>query len=166
MDNIELNLENLTEEERKQLMKLIEKGNQKKSKVWEPNVGDTYCFVDVDGDVSDSLWDNDNTDYRRSLFGNVFRTQEEAEFESEKRKVNLDLQGFADENNDDGFDIFDSDSDKYYLEYDLDNQKLFVNCCFGRLFGNITYFSSEEIADKAIGFVGENRIEKYIFGVK
>ena len=34
MEEIKLNMENLSEEEREQLMKLIEKANAQKTKVW------------------------------------------------------------------------------------------------------------------------------------
>ena len=42
MDEIKLNMENLTKEEREQLLKLVEKANRKESKVWKPKYNDKY----------------------------------------------------------------------------------------------------------------------------
>ena len=44
---ITVNLNNLTDKEREQLLKLVSKSHtEKKSKVWKPNEGDTYYLID------------------------------------------------------------------------------------------------------------------------
>ena len=166
MDEIKLNLENLTIEERAQLMELVEKCNQKKSKVWKPDLNETYYTLDTGNSIADYMWEGSDYDNSSYEIGNCYRTEEEINFELEKRKVKVELQRFADENNEDGFNAFDSNKNKYFFAYSINNKKIYIDNYRSTLFGEQIYFSSEEIADKAIGFVGENRIEKYIFGVK
>ena len=71
MDNITVNMENLSEEERASLVALIEKANKPQSKVWKPKEGDAYFFVWSDGTV----------------IGDCFRTKEEAEEKVKELKV-------------------------------------------------------------------------------
>lgn len=60
-----------------------------------PKDGDTYFFIDGDGDVLDSRWDSDLRDTSRMNIGNVFRTVAEAEHEIERRKVLTELRRLA-----------------------------------------------------------------------
>ena len=169
MDEIKLNLENLTTEEREQLMKLVEKGNKKpveKQKVWKPELGDTYYFTWSDGEIDSHKWEGNVGDNFRWMVGSVYKTEEDLKFAIEKRETEMMLQRYADENNEDGFDILDEDTEKIHIEYCLDNSRLDFDSYGSYLFGNVVYFSSEDIANKAIESVGEDRIKKYIFGVK
>lgn len=146
MDEIKLILENLTEEEREQLMELVKKANQKKEKVWKP--------VNMDSNYDESCY----------TMGNCYKTEEDVEFSVEKRKVEVELQRFADEYNEDEFDVFEEDR-RYVINYIIQNNNLKINYYRNIIFGT-TVFSSREIAEQAIKTIGEDRIKKYIFGVK
>ena len=60
-----------------------------------PKIGDTYFFVDGDGDVMDSQWDSNLFDASRMNIGNVYRTVTEAEHEIDRRKVLTELRRLA-----------------------------------------------------------------------
>lgn len=170
MEEIKLNLDNLTIEEREQLMKLVEKGNQtnerhSKSEIWKPLNGENYYFIRAEGTVDYYGWNNDTTDERQFKCGNCYRTKEEAEFVLEKRQVEVELQRFSDKNNEGIFDIFDTEIDKYYIKYDLEEKEIAIDYRNYALCGEVV-FSSKVIAEQAINAIGADRIKKYIFGVK
>lgn len=54
-NNISVNLENLSEKEREQLMKLIKKSNKPKSKILKPEYNEIYFFISEYGDVRNSI---------------------------------------------------------------------------------------------------------------
>ena len=60
-----------------------------------PKIGDTYFFVDGDGDVMDSQWDSNLFDASRMYIGNVYRTVTEAEHEIDRHKVLTELRRLA-----------------------------------------------------------------------
>lgn len=163
MENITVNMENLTEDERKQLLALVEKGNKTK-KVWKPKKNEEYFLVTSHGTISKNLWINDMINNRTYNFGNCYRAEKEAEFALEKRKVEVELKRFSDEHNDVEIDWFDNHQAKYYLWLDsCDDEFILKIGCAYSIKTNDTYFSSEEIAEQAIKEIGEERLKKYYF---
>ena len=63
--------------------------------VWKPIYGDNYWYIDSFCNTKISNWENDNFDYKRLSFGNVFRKEEEAEFKVERLKVITELKNFS-----------------------------------------------------------------------
>lgn len=161
MNEIKVNLENLKQEEREQLMALIEKANKPQSKAWKPKEDEKYWFVMGDGKIVWQIWFENTWDLNYWKIGNCFRTKEEAEFYREKLFVTAELQRFADENN--GELKWDGVT-KYYFSYDYDEKKLMCDCSYFCQNSSI-YFSSYEIAQRAIETIGEERIKKYYLGV-
>ena len=54
---ITVNLNNLTDNEREQLLKLVSKSHtEKKSKVWKPNEGNNYYCISYYGQVNDNVY--------------------------------------------------------------------------------------------------------------
>ena len=80
----------------------------------------------------------------------------------EKVKVIMELKKFAEENNE-KIDWNNFKQDKYYLHYGFDSKSVFVERDRYYTFNPI-YFSSKEIAEKAIKTIGKERIKKYYFG--
>lgn len=163
MENITVNMENLTEEERKQLLALVEKGNKSKSKVWKPKVGETYFFVSSYGETRAESWDNDEFDNGTYDFCNCYKTREQAEFSLKKRKVEAELKRFADEHNDGDID-WNKEVPKYYILYCHRDDSIGVGD-FTYIKENTVYFTSKEIAKKAVQEIGEERLKKYYFEV-
>ncbi len=169
MENITVNMENLTEEEREQLLALVKKGNKPKSKRWKPKYGEQYYTATGNNKVNYFIWENRRYDEECYYNLNCFRTKEEAEFLAEKRKVEVELKRFADEHNEEEIDwnchVGYLTRYKYYICYKYNEGFISVGrACFER--ENKVYFTSEKIAKQAIQEIGEERLKKYYFEVE
>ena len=86
----------------------------------------------------------------------------------EKLRVIHELEKFAFENNEEEIDWNNSEQRKYYLYFDYTDMSI-VSCDSYSKCQHIplaVYFTSNEIADKAIKAIGEERLKKYYFGVR
>lgn len=163
-NNITVNMENLSEEEREQLMKIIKKSNGCKRKVWKPECNKKYWIINGFM-VVDSSWYNDNVDYGCYEIGNCFKTEKEAKFALEKLKVEAELRRFAEENNECEIDWTDKKHEKWFMYYNCDMKKI------GIIYNTVLkthciYFSSKKIAKQAIDYIGEERLKKYYLGIE
>ena len=163
-ENITINLEGLSKEEREQLLRLVEKAKRPK-KIWKPEYGECYWFIGTDGQIDNCEWVNDRIDRGRYSMGNCFRTKEEAEFTREKQKVKTELQRFADKHNDSDQEEWDEANLHYYIGYDVSKDDLTVTPAAMIRCTNEIYFSSKEIAEDAANKIGVKRIMKYLFDV-
>lgn len=166
MDNntLQINMNNLTDEERTTLLSLIEKANKPKNKVWKPK--EKYFCLFGDGSVHVDRWSNCNIDHSRNALGNCFKTREEAEFALERQKVITELKRYALEHNEKEIDWYNHCVLKYYIQYDYVNNKLnIVSTRYSKSNISSMYFTSDKIAQSAIKAVGEDRIKKYYFEV-
>lgn len=164
-NNISVNLENLSEEEREQLMKLIQKSNGFKSKMWKPEDNEKYFYVSGHGVINICRWINDTTDNGCYEIGNCFKTKEEAEFALEKAKVEAELRRFAEENNEYKIDWEDDDQEKWFIYYNCDMKK--IDIIYNTVLKtHCIYFSSKKIAKQAIDYIGEERLKKYYLGIE
>lgn len=164
MHNITVNMDNLSTDERNTLLKLIEKANKPKNRVWKPDWGERYYMISDNGTIVNLLCTRDNTDKRTFIIGNCFKTIEEAEFALEKQKVITELKRFALENNGCKLDWNDDTTSKCYLCYNHRESKIDVS--FNSfLQAAVIYFSSEDIAKQAIKTIGKDRLKKYYFEV-
>src|SRR5574344_1862394 len=128
----------------------------KEEQAHKPKYGEDYSFIRYDNEVISNIWYADDIDEARYELGNAFRTQEEAEFRAEQLKVEAKLRRFA--------RPFEENEQNVILKYTHDTNKLLTGHHLYSQYGNI-YFASEEIAQKAIDTVGEERIKKYYFGI-
>lgn len=127
------------------------------SKAWKPKRGDSYWLISHTGYAVQARWIDDSIENDIYEIGNVFRTNEEAEFRIEQLKVEAELRRFSRP-----FVVGERNYSFYF-----DHR---INCICTTDYsytqeGNI-HFASEEIAQKAIDTVGEERIKKYYFGVE
>lgn len=164
-NNITVNMENLSEKEREQLMKLIQKSNGSKGKVWKPEYDEWYFYVSGYGVIGSNVWINDYTDNGYYEIGNCFKTKEEAEFALEKVKVETELRRFAEENNEYEIDWKNRNQNKWFIYYN------YVMKNIGVVYDTVLrthciYFSSKEIAEQAIDYIGEERLKKYYLGIE
>lgn len=164
MKSLNVNIENLTEDERNQLLELIKKANGI-NHVWRPKLGENYWYINERYDVY-CVRNNGTTFDKKSLrHGNCFKTKEEAEFVSEKKRVKEELELYAKYHND-KIDWKDRDQVKAQLYYNYDSNNICIEHSFVLREESATYFSSERIAKNAIKEIGEDRIKKYLFDVK
>jgi hypothetical protein len=146
-----------------QVQKINETLGIKESKVWKPKKNEGYYYhIFVDAEYT--TWYGDDFDNERYEIGNYFKTREEAQFQVEKLKVIAELKRYALENNECELNWGERKS-KYYIYCDCEDMKLRVNWvwCYK---SNGIYFSSRDIAEKAIETIGEERLMKYYFEVE
>lgn len=160
-----MGIKNLTEAEEKEFYRLVEKMNGKEpdkkqdAKVKKPQPSEGY-FCISEGTVGKSMWTNDYLDEARWELGNVFFTEEEAEFAREKRKVEVELERYAKEHNDPTLE------DSYFILYDEYNEELDYDVWADYRPQGAVVFASKQLVFDAIESIGRDRILKYIFGVE
>ena len=127
--------------------------------VWDSEKGDAYYFIETNGGVYSCYWLADVNDLCRIEFGNVFLTKEEAEFELERRKCEAIMLKY-------GRRTFKPRDINYIIQFHNDDKQVFVD--FWRLnqFQGSICFDTEELAQKAIDEIGEERLKKYVFRVE
>lgn len=165
--NITVNMENLSPEERSTLLSLIEKANKPKNKVWKPEENEKYYYLYSYGKIEEDTWDNANADRIRYEIGNCFKTREEAKFAIERLKVIADLKRFALEHNGEEIDWRKNEQTKYCLCFEHDVNRVGINSFYiVQHSSEQIYFTSETTAQQAIKEIGEERIKKYYFEVE
>ena len=165
-ENITIDLEGLSKEEREQLLRLVEKAKKPK-KIWKPKCGEKYWYITLVG-VSEETWNGsgDGFDLGAYELGNCFRTKEEAEFAREKQKIKVGLQRFADEHNDPEKLGWNGINEHCSIRYNYWTNDLVTSCMQQSKDIDCIYFSSKEIADAAIETIGKERILKYMFDIE
>lgn len=163
MTEIKLNLENLTDAERKKLMWLVEKANKPKSEVWKPEYGKQYWYIGWAGYVQSGAWLNNSDQKDTYAIGNCFRTREEAEEEVTRRKMLKRWKDFSilsgeDDNPWDG-------TSKHYCAClnEEDNVRVAYVMC---VHDANTFFATRKACEEAVEELGEENVKKYILGVK
>lgn len=168
MDTITLNMKNLSETERRQLLSLIEKANKPKRFCFENMCGEElFFYIDSVGEVwekrfSSSAIGNES----RFLLGNAFPTREAAEFEVERRKVIHEIKEFIAKNDDKEIDWTDGHTKKYSLYYDAGHDLVSHGSTDEVMATQKEFYSSSmKIIDDMIEAIGKERIKKYYFGI-
>ena len=137
--------------------RIAELEEQAKQEQEFPQYNDTYYNIESNGRVDWFKWGEGDYDLEAQGIGNIFRTEEQAEFAVEKLKVEAELRKFSRpfKNGQSNCNIILSDNENVSTACwkEIQNQ------------GSI-YFESEEKAQQAIKSVGVERIKKYIFGVE
>lgn len=161
-ETLNVNLNNLTEEERNTLLALVEKSL---NKVWKPENDEECFYIASDGDVNSFLYDEDEWCNKTYTIGNCYKTANEAKFAREKLKVIAELKRFAQKYNTEEIDWNNKNQPKYRMYYSYNTKHIRIESCFGVKYNDI-YFSSREIVEQAVKEIGEERIKKYYFEVE
>lgn len=145
-------------EDIKELIVKKAEAEQKPKTIWDFNSNDrdSYYYIDEFGYLRPDWFDEGYFEIRRDL-GNAFLTEEEAEFELERRKIEAIMRRYS--------RPFKYEEDNYYIEYYQNDNKLDISF-YNTIRNGVPYFESEEIAQKVIDEIGEDRLIKYWFGVK
>ena len=122
-----------------------------------PQSGERYWCISGSW-VNSFFWKSEQLDLDRYRIGNIFKTEEQAEFAAEKLRVEAELRKFSRP-----FEIYGTN---YYLYFAKDDGFIGIACLTTSLAQGAIYFESENKAQQAIQSVGEERIKKYIFGVE
>lgn len=131
-------------------VELYEK-QEKENKVWIPKIKEKYWTINNDGFISQFTWvDDDDVDNFRRSIGWVFKTEEEAERKLFELQLHRKLELFALKNNEKEIDWNNTDN-KYYIYYDYIDKYLQISIRnYIKPFDSNVYFSSKEVANKAI----------------
>lgn len=139
-----------------------------KKKYWKPKKDEKYYFIStLTSNVSEDKSIEDEFDESRINLGNCFRTEEEAVHMIKKLNIIHELQKFAYENNEREIDWNDRMQKKHFIYYNHNNDEVDVTWRgLNQFLPFNIYFTSIEIAKKAIETIGEDRIKKYYFDVE
>ena len=134
-------------------------------KIWDLIKNDVYYYLNDQGGIASSKWDEYEVDHRKRAIGNVFLTREDAEFERERLKIEAEMLKYGGTR--DMMSLGDENIKKYFIEcyHDPKSSSLCIDYHWSVHHGMI-YFKSEEAAKYAINAIGEGRIKKYLFYVK
>lgn len=160
-----MGIKNLTEAEEKEFYRLVGKMNGKEPdkkqdvKVKKPQYGDTVYYINYIGRIRKRTWINDEDDLDMWELGNIFFTEEEAEFAREKKKVEVELERYAKEHNAPTLE------DEYFILYDEYNEELDYDVWADYIPQGAVVFASKQLVFDAIEAIGKDRILKYLFDV-
>ena len=145
-------------EDIKELIVKKAEAEQKPKTIWDLDVvnEEEYYYITEGGKIKTTHFDRFYDEKNRSL-GNAFLTKEEAEFELERRKIEAVMRKYS--------KPYKADEDNYCILYFHDLKRVDVSYYSVTDYG-ILYFKAEEIAEKVIDEIGEDRLKKYWFRVK
>lgn len=161
-----MDIKNLTESEQQDFYRLLKKmdgqetDKKQDAKVKKPKYGDTVYYINYVGEIMRTTWLNVKRDSEMWELGNIFFTEESAEFAREKRKVEVELERYAKEHN--GPTLEDS----YFILHDEYNEELDYDVWADYRPQGAVVFTSKQLVFDAIESIGRDRIIKYIFGVE
>lgn len=144
-----------------ELEKLLAKPRLKT--VWEMEENQIYLVIKPDGDVSYLRWEDDSFDRAMRNAGNIFLTKQEAEFESERRKIEAIMLKYGTR---DMMSLGDENVKKYHIIYNHESDDLFVMVVTRCTSQGSIYFATEELAERVIDKIGKEKLKKYCFYVK
>lgn len=128
-------------------------------KEWVPENGDEYYYISTTGHIRSAIWRDEVFDNLCLEYLNVYKTTEEAEFARERMKVFRELSLFALEQ----MPKKHNTEAIYTIECDRGEDDCYITWNFS--VSAPVMFESEEMAQKAIDYVGEERLKKYWFRV-
>ena len=137
--------------------RIAELEQQAKEEQEFPQYGDTYWCINTYGGVSKETRDGFKFEKDMLTIGNVFQTENEAEFAVEKLKVEAELRKFSRK--------FIWGGENWILSMGT-NKDIFLVYEDDEMNQGAVYFEDEYKALEAIEAVGKERIKKYIFGVE
>lgn len=143
-----------------ELLKLdFEEIKETKNPYERVNLGKRYYFKNEIGEV-DYLKDlNGYFDDEQFIHANYFNNKNYAEYVAFKETLMRKMDRFAWENNEKVIDWYDC-STKYYIKFEIDIKKFRISRCISCRSNDI-YFTSEEIAEKALKKFKEDLIKLY-----
>ena len=139
---------------------IIEKteAEQKPKTIWDFNTNDrdSYYYIDEYGYLRPDWFDEGYFEIRRDL-GNAFLTEEEAEFELERRKIEAIMRKYS--------RPFKSGKSNHCITYDRADEHISSGPHYKTDMG-MPYFENAEVIEKVIDEIGEDKLKKYWFKVE
>lgn len=161
MEEFKVELENLTDKEKKTFLHLVKKSKKSRRK----HMNEIYYSIAEDGNIVGSVENDTLYDENCWKFGNYYNTKEEAEFVKQKQLVYQELKKYALEQNTGEIDWENYLQIKYFIYCNTKSNDLGIMDVSKRKITGQVYFTSEKIAENAIKYIGEDRIKKYLFEI-
>ncbi|WP_270324938.1 hypothetical protein [[Eubacterium] hominis] len=136
-----------------ELKKILEKPKPKT--VWDLKKGDVYWYINTNGDVIESDWIEGISDTEAREMGNIFLTEQDAEFERERRKIEAIMLKY-------GRRMFSHDCSNYMIRMSEKHAEIMIPNCLYYSYG-VIYFDTTELARKAVEEIGTEKFRKYYF---
>ena len=162
-----MTLEELTQllstEGKEQLETLIKSATKEKKKIWKPEIGKVFYYLSNLGAVNNATYEETAHDLTLASEGNVFESEEKAEFEYQRRKFLTTYEQLS-------LDAGEADNEW--------NNKNFHYMCFCESDGILRYgaytgtkdmniyFPTEESCRNAVATIGEDNFKKYILRIE
>lgn len=162
MEEFKVELENLTDKEKKTFLKLVKKSKKHRRKC----MNEIYYSIAEDGNIVGSVENDTAYDENCWKFGNYYNTKEEAEFAKQKQLVYQELKKYALEHNTEEIDLENYLQIKYFIYCSTKSNDLCIMDVSKMKIAGQVYFTSEKIAKNAIKEIGEDRIKKYLFEIE
>ena len=161
MEEFKVELENLTDEEKKTFLHLVKKSKKSRKR----HMNEIYYSICPNGNIVSSIEKNTFYDDNCWKFGNYYNTIKEAEFAKQKQLVYQELKKYALEQNTGEIDCKNYLQIKYFIYCNTKSNDLGIMDVSKRKIAGQVYFTSEKIAENAIKDIGEDRIKKYLFEI-
>lgn len=159
MEEFKVELENLTDKEKKTFLHLVEKSKKSRKR----HMNEIYYSICPNGNIVSSIEKNTFYDDNCWKFGNYYNTVKEAEFAKQKQLVYQKLKKYALEHNTEDIDWENYLQIKYFIYCNTKSNDLCIMDVSEMKIAGQVYFTSEKIAENAIKYIGEDRIKKYLF---
>lgn len=130
--------------------------------VWDLKNGDKCYFPNVIGDIFSETWNNCNSQIENRKLGNCFITEEEAEYELERRRIENEMLRLGGRRN---FKFNGKNFSIYYSD-GINVKGINVEFYHSTMHQGSIYFDSFKDCNNAINLIGEDKIKKYLFGVE
>ena len=148
----------------KQLKEL--KSEIERAKNWEMkstyDYDDKYFFIDGEGTVGRSRWDNMGIDINRFSQGNIFKTEEEAYLESKRRILLAKFREFRDERNEGWKPDWTDINESKWSAVLITGKLKALSICLNNSFDTFGYFKNREDCQRAIEIFGKEIIKLFV----
>lgn len=127
--------------------------------VWDLKDGDEYWHISTINSNNYATWNGNAWDLAIRENGNAFLTYDEAKFELERRKCEAIMLKY-------GRRTFKYGKHNYFIV--IFDERMIIESAFNLhiYYQGTIYFDTEELTQKAIDEIGEERLKKYVFQVE
>lgn len=135
---------------------------KKEEDVW-PKIGDKYWVVDCIANVVFHYWQGDTYDESAMKFGNVYKTEEDAENYVQKRLVQVELETLAKKawkESGKQIDWTNERQSKYHIYYDYIDKEFIVSGNSNSQHIGQVFFPTKESVMNAVETIGGERLKK------
>ena len=166
MNELTVNLKNVTEQDKKTILEIIKRSEKKKKFI--PKHNENYFYIDLVGEIRKTYWPGVVEDIWLLETGNVFETEEEAEEGKLKIIIKAAYTNLAEESwENEEIDWNNKNQHKWFAFYTHQGKTIILDYNYRyQTLPNNRYFKTDESLKKAIQEIGEKNITKYVIEVE